>query len=418
MSQNAVEPGLADKLGAFSRTAAHGLSSAWGLILDQLSDKHAKAVAAWTQDQEGGVGRTPDGVLVTGKDLVMQVLLNRDGYYTNTGYQPRMEHSIGLIFLGMDWGPEYENLSTQANAAIGRVTRREAFDRAVKETRTALAALPNAAALDIQELSDVVLAALCTYWFDIPDGEFVKAGGFSLSNLLPPARCPGDYTPPSAYIFHPDPDPILTFLGQRTGQILREAVVKYVASRRAPGNPPIGSLTRAFFEAFPDGPEQDDLLARTIVGAMMGALPTINGNLVGILKGWQNTADLLALQAKLRLSSEADEYVRAHEVIEQPMSQALQMAPTPDALWRLALRDHTLGTTHKVEVHAGDKIYLSLVRAMQGDLRAGVTDVCPVFGGNRSLSPHPTHACPGFEMAFGILLGVVYAVVDWQPRGR
>jgi hypothetical protein len=418
MSETAAEPSLVDKLGAFKRTTAQGLSSMWGIMLDHLSDKHAKAAAAWTQDQEGGVGRTPDGVLVTSKELVMQVLLNSDGRYTNHGYQPRMDQSIGPIFLGMDWGPEYEQLSTKANAAIGRVTRKEAFDRALRETRAALAALPDAAALDIQELSDVVLAALCTYWFDIPDGEFVKAGGFRLANVLPPARCPGDYTPPSAYIFHPDPDLILTFLGQRTGQILREAVGKYVASRRLPANPPIGALTKAFFEAFPNGPEQDDLLARTIVGAMMGALPTINGNLVGIIKGWQKSATLLALQAKLNSSQQADEFARAREVIEQPMQEAIQMAPTPDALWRLAVKDHTLGTTHPVQVRAGDKIYLSLVKAMQGDLRAGVTDVCPVFGGNRSLSPHPTHACPGFEMAFGILLGTVYGVVEWQSKPR
>lgn len=28
----------------------------------------------------------------------------------------------------------------------------------------------------------------------------------------------------------------------------------------------------------------------------------------------------------------------------------------------------------------------------------------------------PTHECPGFEMGFGILLGVVYGGIDWQPK--
>ena len=86
----------------------------------------------------------------------------------------------------MDWGPEYVKQSTKANEAIGSVTRREAFEFALKETRAALAALPNPGAFDIQEVSDVVFAAICKHWFDIPDGEFVKAGGFQLSNLLPP----------------------------------------------------------------------------------------------------------------------------------------------------------------------------------------------------------------------------------------
>jgi hypothetical protein len=415
MSPNADKPSLIDKLGSVERTAAQGLSSLWGMVLDSLSDKHAKAAAAWTVNQEGGVGRTADGILVTSKELVMQVLLNSEGNYTIEGYQPRMKQSIGVIYLGMDWGPEYVRQSTRANEAIGLVSRREAFEFALKATRAALAALPGPDAFDIQEVSDVVFAAICHHWFDIPDGEFVKAGGFHLSNLLPPGRCPGDYTPPSGYIVHPDPDFLLSHIGQRTGQILRESVGKFVASRRDPKNPPVGALTKAFFEMYPNS-EDNDLLARTIVGVMMGALPTINGNLVTIVKTWMKTSTLMVLQAKLNSSSEKDEFVRAHEVIEQPMQETMQMTPTPDALWRLAVKEHTIGTTHPVQVHPGDKIYLSVVKATQEDLRAGITDVRPLFGGNRSLSPHPTHACPGFEMGFGILLGVVYGVVDWQPK--
>jgi len=79
----------------------------------------------------------------------------------------------------------------------------------------------------------------------------------------------------------------------------------------------------------------------------------------------------------------------------------------------MAVKDHTLGTT---QVRAGDKIYLSVVRATQEDLGNGITDVCPLFGGDRSKQPHPTHACPGFEMGFGILLGIVYGCVEWQPK--
>jgi hypothetical protein len=146
---------------------------------------------------------------------------------------------------------------------------------------------------------------------------------------------------------------------------------------------------------------------------MMGALPTINGNLVTIVKTWQRTATLLALQAKLNASKETDEFVKAHQIVEPPMRETMQMQPTPDWLWRKAKKDHTLGP---VQVRAGDKIYLSIAQATQEELRAGGNDICPLFGGDRSKSPHPTHACPGFEMGFGILLGIVYAVVDFQPK--
>ena len=393
-----------------------GLSAMWGLVLDHLVDKHAQAVAATRVNPEGGVARTPDGVVVTSKELYLQVLLNADDNYTNAGYQKRMEQSFGPIFLGMDWTPEYVKESTPTNAAIGRVTRRDAFEVTLKEARAALPSVPAPGGIvDIQALSDIVLAKVCSHYFDIPDGVYVKAGGFGISNFAPPGVCPADYTPPSAYIFHPDPDPLLTFAGQRTGQILRESVNKYVADKRASGQLPTAQLTRALFEQFPD-PNDNDLLARTIIGVMTGALPTINGNLVGVVKAWQRTATLTALGAKFKASTQSDDFLRAHEVIELPMRQAMQMQPTPDFIWRLAKKDHTLGTKNPVQVKAGDKIYLSIVQATQEDLRAGSDDVCPIFGGDRSKDPHPIHSCPGFEMGFGILLGIAYGVVEHGAR--
>jgi len=395
---------------------AGGLSAMWGLVLDHLVDKHAQAVVAQRVSPEGGVARTSDGIVVTSKELYLQVLLNADDNYTNAGYQKRMEQSFGPIFLGMDWGPDYEKESTPTNAAIGKVTRRDAFEVTLKETRAALPGVPAPGGfVDILALSDIVLAKVCCHYFDIPDGVHVKAGGFSVSNLVPPGVCPADYTFPSAYIFHPDPDAFLTFIGQRTGQILRQSVGNYVAAKRTSSQIPTAPLTSALFEQFPD-PKDNDLLARTIIGVMTGALPTINGNLVAAVKAWQRTATLMALSAQLKANKQADDFTRAHEVVETPLRQAMQMQPTPDFIWRTAKKDHTLGTKNPVQVKAGDKIYLSIVQATQSDLRAGSDDVCPIFGGDRSKSPHPMHACPGFEMGFGILLGIVYGVVEHQAN--
>ncbi len=396
---------------------AGGASAIWGLVLDQLVDKHMQDVAAVKVYPAGGVTRiSEDVVVVTSKELYMQVLLNADGNYTNSGYQRRMEQSIGPIFLGMDWGDEYVKESTPANAAIGRVTRREAFELTLKETRAALASVPAPYGMvDVQAISDIVLAKVCSFYFDIPDGVYVKPGGFGVSNLVSPGVCPADYTFPSAYIFHPNPDFFLSFIGKRTGQILRESVGKYVANKRASGQLPSAPITRALFEQYTD-PKDDDLLARTIVGVMMGALPTINGNLNAVVKTWQRSATLLALQAQLKASTQADAYAKAHDVIEIPMRQAMQMQPTPDFIWRTAAKDHTLGTKDPVQVKTGDKIYLSIVQATQEELRDGGKSVCSIFGGDRTQNPHPTHACPGFEMGFGILLGIVYGVVELQPN--
>ena len=405
-----------DQSGFKATAIAGGLSTMWGLVLDHLVDKHVQAVAGTKVDPEGGVARTPHGVVVTSKELYLQVLLNADGNYTNAGYQKRMEQSFGPIYLGMDWDTEYEKQSMPANAAIGRITRQDAFEVTLKETRAALPTVPApSGTVDIQALSDIVLAKVCSHYFDIPDGVYVKAGGFGVSNLVPPGVCPADYTPPSAYIFHPDPDPLLSFIGQRTGQILRESVGKYVADKRASGQLPTAPLASALFEQFPD-PKDNDLLARTIIGVMTGALPTINGNLVTTVKSWQRTATMTVLGAQLKANTQTDEFTKAHEVVEPSLRQAMQMQPTPDFIWRTAKKDHTLGTKNPVQVKAGDKIYLSIVQATQSDLKSGSNDVCPIFGGDRSKTPHPIHSCPGFEMGFGILLGDTYGVVDHQAK--
>jgi hypothetical protein len=405
-----------DQSGFKASAIAGGLSTMWGLVLNHLVDKHAQAVAGTKVDPEGGLARTPQGVVVTSKELYLQVLLNADGNYTNAGYQKRMEQSFGPIYLGMDWDAEYEKLSTPANAAIGRITRQDAFGVTLKETRAALPTVPAPSGIvDIQALSDIVLAKVCSHYFDIPDGVYVKAGGFGISNLVSPGVCPADYTPPSAYIFHPDPDPLLSFIGQRTGQILRESVGKYVGDKRASGQLPTAPLARALFEQFPDT-RDNDLLARTIIGVMTGALPTINGNLVTTVKSWQRTATMMALGAQLRANKQTDEFTKAHEVVEPSLRQAMQMQPTPDFIWRTAKKDHMLGTRNPVQVKAGDKIYLSIVQATQSDLKSGNNDVCPIFGGDRSKTPHPIHSCPGFEMGFGILLGLTYGVVDQQAK--
>jgi hypothetical protein len=395
---------------------AAGASAIWGLVLDQLVDKHAQDAAAMKVYPPGGVARISDDVVVvTSRELYTQVLLNADGNYTNSGYQKRMEQSIGPIFLGMDWGDEYVKESTPANTAIGRVTRKEAFELTLRETRAALASVPAPYGMvDIQAISDIALAKVCSFYFDIPDGVHVKPGGFGVSNLVSPGVCPADYTFPSAYIFHPDPDFILSSIGKRTGQILRESVGKYVADKRASGQLPTAPITRALFEQYTDA-KDNDLLARTIVGVMMGALPTINGNLNAVIKSWQRSAILLALQARLKATTQGDEFDKAHDVVETPMRQAMQMQPTPDVIWRTAAKDHTLGTKDPVQVKAGDKIYLSIVQAAQEELRAGGSSVCPIFGGDRTTTPHPIHACPGFEMGFGILLGIVYGVVEFRP---
>jgi hypothetical protein len=68
-----------------------------------------------------------------------------------------------------------------------------------------------------------------------------------------------------------------------------------------------------------------------------------------------------------------------------------------------------------IEVQANEKIAISLVSATHEDLANGKTGVCPIFGGERKQpqpTTLPTHACPGYKIGMGVLLGMITALIE------
>jgi len=59
---------------------------------------------------------------------------------------------------------------------------------------------------------------------------------------------------------------------------------------------------------------------------------------------------------------------------------------------------------------------VGIVSAMQQSRLEGEPGIGPVFGGDRHTAPHPTHACPGQEMAMGVMLGLLAALLDTPLR--
>jgi hypothetical protein len=250
-----------------------------------------------------------------------------------------------------------------------------------------------------------VLARLSNTWFDLPDNGNVAGGGWNW-NPTPPRvpQCPGDFTSPSRYLFSPNPGVAARRYGEMHGQALHRAALEFVRQCRTGGSEPTGSLSNAFFGAIDD----DDQLARTIIGAMMGFLPTVDGNLRSVLYAWMDDGTLWRLQELLLSNAEPNLYKRA-QVLRDPLMRAIQRRPVPDLVWRTALQTHHLGP---VQVMADDKIVVGIISATNEDLAWGQVDVSPVFGGNRRAATHPTHACPAYRMAIGVLLGVVTALLE------
>jgi hypothetical protein len=358
--------------------------------------------------QADGASRDDFGIMVTGKDLVMQVYLNAEGNYSVQGYAERQRNCFGEIYLGLDKGTEYDRQSTIPNRAIGAVSRQEAFALTLDIARRAVAASAHPDAFDIAHLDAIlnhILADLCTLWFGLPDGVAMVTGGIRPSGIASPSHCPGDYALPSGFIFIPKPDAVTTSAGQTSGQLLKETVTRFVAAHRAAGTLPTANIARAIFETFPN---EDELVGRTIIGVMMGFLPTTYFNLVHAVSEWWPSGTFKALQQRLKESREPG-FPRARSVLEQPLMQAMQRKPMPDAVWRTAVKKHKLGT---VDVNPGDKIYVNIAKATQADQQAGNTDVFPIFGGNRSAHPHPQHACPGYELAMGVMLGTLNGIME------
>jgi hypothetical protein len=188
-------------LRALDQEGISGLADLWQAMLAELSTKKHGAAAstlAAPPDQGAGAVRTGDGVRVSSKKLVMEVYLDPAGNYSVCGYAERLRKSFGVIYLCLDKGAEYDAQSSSINQAIQAISERGSFNLALRETRNVLASLSDPADFDIQDVCDKVLAALCTIWFDLPDDITLLAGGFQPSNLLPPARCPGDFSAPQA----------------------------------------------------------------------------------------------------------------------------------------------------------------------------------------------------------------------------
>jgi hypothetical protein len=401
----------------------------WKLLLEDPGARRQglpQAVWAAVRAAPGGLLRTPFGVLVGSAERVAEVFGAPSGRYTVAGYQARMEKSFGPIFLGMDAGADYAREATQVNAAIMDVTLPEAW----REARAAMASVLQArrppagpgrsdAVLDLRDLVDTLLAALSRSWFGLPDDGFVHEGGWHWRDG--PPRCPGHFHTPSRYLFQPHPGAEAAAVGQAHGQLLRQQVGNLVARHwRQPA--PLGRLGRAIHAALhalePDEADAQDLVARTLVGVMMGFLPTVDGNLRGVLFDWLDDGTFWDLRRRLAAARPAgepadddDALARVRAVLDAPLARGLQRRPVPDLVWRTVVQAHTLG---EVSLQPGDVVVVGIGSALHQRQLEDDPSLSALFGGDRH-SPGqdsvPLHACPGQAMALGVLTGALDALM-------
>lgn len=403
----------------------------WKEVLeDNIARRTRRAQAVWAAIREchGGALRTRYGVLVASKELVMQVFDDPHSRYSVKGYRECMRQSFGEIYLGLDEGPRYTAESTLANAAILDIRMAAAFDSARKiagdKLREMMAESVKAATaldfkrweltFDVKELSDHVLAEVNKEWFGLPDGKFIQSGGWNWEMDKP--SCPGHFTAPSRYIFQPHPGPEATRHGRQQGQAVKAKMLEFVTACREGTAEVKGTISKDLFAAL-NKPEDDDLLARTLIGIMMGYLPTVEANLKATLNEWLEDGTLWELQSALIVETEpahVPSFDQVQKVLLPALMRTMQLRPLPELTWRIAKSAHRLGNVAVVE---DDLIVIGMVSAVQQDLAAvpSPLDVYPVFGGDRRSATSHTHACPGYEAGLGVLLGIFTALFEAGP---
>ncbi len=425
---------------------------AWKELLEDpnaIDEFTSASVLAAVRERHDGVLPTPYGVLVADRAVLMDVLLDPQRNYTVEGYHERMQDSIGEIYLGLDrpaGGGEYEVQSRRTNDAIGRIGEEESFDLARGLARDVLKAFLDGAAqrplpadaarwdlnLDVTEVTDIVLQGLCQQWFGLPlapeDGEApppIVPGRFrwDWKDDQPPTY-PGHFTAPSRYLFQPNPGPLVTAFGRRYGAALTAAMKKFLGPYRTDGTVPKtpgqadAPVAAAILATFPSRAD-DDKAARSFVGALMGFLPTVDGNLRLSLNEWLRDGSFWSLRIALKAET-CSPYRNAKKILDKPLRDAMLLRPSPGMIWRRATRDHALGPG-KCPVRRGETVALSIASATQQELQTTPQDadaIYAVFGGNRAVEPHPTHACPGYRAAMGILLGTLSAFLEVDTAMR
>ncbi|PTT83085.1 hypothetical protein DBR42_16275 [Pelomonas sp. HMWF004] len=262
--------------------------------------------------------------------------------------------------------------------------------------------------LDFERLSEGVMAKLCQLWFGQPDGAAVWGPELHPAGQAPAPRCPRDFFRVSRYVFGPHPTAAACQAGREAGQGLLGAISRWLAATPTAQLPPLTQEILAAAAAVPGAPA--DLPARTLAGVMLGFPPTTHANLLTALAAWVQTRKLWELQPIWHevpgTATPAQRYAEAVARLRPTLVATLNQRPTPFQIWRLALTAHRLGA---VDVAPGRKLVVGLGSATQQDPQRHHL----IFGGDRTdpVSP-PPHACPGYGMGMGVMLGVIAAVLD------
>ena len=142
---------------------------------------------------------------------------------------------------------------------------------------------------------------------------------------------------------------------------------------------------------------------------MLGFPPTVHGNFLRTMETLIRTEALWPLQQRLleERSATPDNFQRATGVLFGPLVETMRKRPLPEMIWRTAADGANVGGTAPTD--PDKRIVVGLASALSDSN----VDHSLMFGGTRTAGPYKTlHACPGYDMAIGVLLALLSGLLE------
>lgn len=414
---------------------------AWKKLFEDLaalSSGLTEAVAEVISQDHGGVLKTSYATIVTREDLVKKVFweskttANTNSHYSVAEYGRRMDQSTGVNYLGIDrtLDGRYDRESKVPNELSVKVSVDESFIVAYNGTKKLIEDIKTIypagvrILLPMRKICDEMLGALAQYWFGIPDGQEIIAGEHQGDDKL---YCPSDFLDAGRYIFSPNPTAYTVAQGKLKGAALQAATKRFVARMRQQ-NALNGIDNASIFKGMMNQISDDDQVSRTIVGLVQGFVAPTYGHFLNSMIALIQTGGLWRLQhlwcneiAKADGSGGLTDEFRAQlrdALIKPAVLKAMAKNPFPDLLHR------TLDSEYPVDlgdttIFPDEKLVMRLASKSNKDTE--ITEIA--FGGNYDQGlvdeagghdkiNKPAHACPGKDMALGILYGMVAGLLE------
>ncbi|HVZ37167.1 MAG TPA: hypothetical protein VG963_32315, partial [Polyangiaceae bacterium] len=413
---------------------------AWKKILeDQDEDTERRAASIWAAIRKhSGVLKTPYGILVGGA-APARAVLNDESLFSVREYWARMTESFGPLYLGMDRkvlpevvcpsgrdaayvaanaaGKICYDYNAAINAELSGIKREGAFEETLSLTRAALARArrkasnQDQATIDLTLLAEEIVGQLSTSWFGFPDPAATGSPSPSLLIQGEPesledskaAYCPYDFTVASQHIFRPSPDRWAIRASQIRGKVAQHATQAFLTAAQGA---PKRTFLKSLFERFPNDMEA---VRQGLIGAVDGFVAATYGSFVSVVDRWIEEGTLTTMQRQYGplLREDPSRLVDGPSRFVDEIHATMKRRPVPPTIYRTALAATSLGD---VQVQRGDLVvvYLGSAAHLQRDDEL-------LFGGKYQTikgAHDPVHACPGRELAIGVLCGLFAAIFE------